>query len=250
MTTMNTTTQKYSSNDLDILSVEWDQVSEDLFTEFPDIFEDYSKNNRYNKLVDRFDFIGEVLTRNNFYCQASEEERLLWKIKKTMSTPCKNIRDISNESAQKLFYTEEERLPVIEKTFEQSQQEKESKPEFKNWLEEKNKKFEEHRQLFDALCSSKSLNLGDVTTLIKTNDYAVCTFLINIYGYQTFEEQEIGSTKVENSVGFNAYDAPFLTSLSEQYKSKGWLSDKQINAVRKTIIKYKKQILNSLNQYE
>ena len=101
MTMMNTTTQKYSSNDLDILSVEWDQVSEDLFSEFPDIFEDYSKNNRYNELVGRFNFIGEVLTKNNFYYKADEEERLLWRIKKAMGTPCRDVRDISKENIQK-----------------------------------------------------------------------------------------------------------------------------------------------------
>jgi len=67
--------------------------------------------------------------------------------------------------------------------------------------------------------------------------------LIAIYNQQTRDEQNDSSTKYDNMMGFNALDAEFLSSISECYKRRGYLSSGQLYYVKKSIIKYIKQLL-------
>ena len=78
---------------------------------------------------------------------------------------------------------------------------------------------------------------------LATRDNQAIKGLLTIYSYQTSEEQCEGHTKEFNGVGFSGFDSDILSSFAEQYKTKGWLSPKQMNFVKKYIPKYARQIL-------
>ena len=67
--------------------------------------------------------------------------------------------------------------------------------------------------------------------------------LLTIYSYQTSEEQNDGYTKEYNGVGFSSIDSDILSSFAEQYQTKGWLSPKQMNIVKKHMPKYARQLI-------
>lgn len=83
---------------------------------------------------------------------------------------------------------------------------------------------------------------AQVKDLIEKNEFFVIKVLKLLYEQQTDEEQEESSTNEENGRGFNATDAPFCSSLSEQVLNGKDLSYKQIAALRKILPKYSKQI--------
>lgn len=84
--------------------------------------------------------------------------------------------------------------------------------------------------------------------------------LTYLYAQQTTVEQAAGSTQEENGVGFNQYDAPFLSSLARQiaentantasyYHAEGRrLSPRQVAAARLTLRKYAGQLAARANQ--
>lgn len=78
--------------------------------------------------------------------------------------------------------------------------------------------------------------------LIETNDKAVVRALIQIYRRQTASEQSAQATTDHNGVGFGAFDAQFLTSIAKKAE-KYPLTPNQIAAVRKSIKKYWRQLL-------
>ena len=77
---------------------------------------------------------------------------------------------------------------------------------------------------------------------LKTDIRWLLKGVVAIYNLQTFEEQASGNTIKGNGVGFNSADAPFLTSIAEQILADKFLTEKQINAVRKAMIKYSGQL--------
>jgi len=77
--------------------------------------------------------------------------------------------------------------------------------------------------------------------LEMTNEQLVGA-LIALYNCQTQEEKISHGTSEENGMGFNAFDADIMSSISEFYLSKGRLSEKQLHHVRRTIKKYQQQI--------
>jgi hypothetical protein len=79
---------------------------------------------------------------------------------------------------------------------------------------------------------------------IAKSDKAVKAALLRLYSWQTEEEKVVEGTKVNNGLGFNGTDAPFLTSLAKQLEEKGWLSAKQITIARKKLSKYSRQIFD------
>ncbi len=81
-----------------------------------------------------------------------------------------------------------------------------------------------------------------IVHLIDTNDKAVVRALITIYQRQTADEQSAESTSHSNGVGFGALDAQFLTSIAKK-ALKYPLTERQIAAVRKSIKKYWRQLL-------
>lgn len=67
--------------------------------------------------------------------------------------------------------------------------------------------------------------------------------LMLVYSNQTSDEQAVGITVEDNGVGFTGVDAEFLTSLAQQYESRGFLSPKQMTFLFKKIRKYARQVI-------
>lgn len=78
---------------------------------------------------------------------------------------------------------------------------------------------------------------------LSTNKKWAVNALLKIYDFQTNEEQNVGHTIEHNGVGFSGVDSDFLSSLAEQYLSKGYLSNGQMKYLFKLIPKYWGQIL-------
>lgn len=78
---------------------------------------------------------------------------------------------------------------------------------------------------------------------LATKDSQALKGLVTIYNYQTSEEQSDGYTKDYNGVGFSSIDSDILSSFAEQYLTKGWLSPKQMNCVKKYMPKYARQLI-------
>lgn len=66
--------------------------------------------------------------------------------------------------------------------------------------------------------------------------------VLALYERQTADEKSAGSTVHHNAAGYNAFDAPFMTSLAEQLKQGRHLSNKQLAAARKVLRKYTGQL--------
>jgi SNF2 family DNA or RNA helicase len=73
------------------------------------------------------------------------------------------------------------------------------------------------------------------------NGYAIAS-LLHVYSFQLEDEKAAEYTKYSNGVGFNGTDAGFMSSLATQYQKKGWLSDRQISAMKRNLKKYWSQI--------
>lgn len=93
----------------------------------------------------------------------------------------------------------------------------------------------------------------EVRRCIQENDGDVCKAIVAVYRKQTKTEQEFKDTHEENGVGFNKFDAEFLTSLAEQIirnKRAGrryLLTPRQIEKGRKRVLKYSGQVAKILN---
>lgn len=79
--------------------------------------------------------------------------------------------------------------------------------------------------------------------LIQTNDRAVERALIQIYNRQTADEQRCSTTNRENSVGFTAFDAEYLTAIAKQCIENHGLTGGQIHRIRPKMMKYWRQLL-------
>ena len=81
--------------------------------------------------------------------------------------------------------------------------------------------------------------------LLDNNDKAVARAILALYKRQTTSEQSVGYTKEHNSVGFTAFDAPFLSSLAESLpKYHNNLTVRQLAKARPMMKKYWKQLLD------
>ena len=81
---------------------------------------------------------------------------------------------------------------------------------------------------------------------LATNEKRAIEGLLRIYSFQTSEEKCEGCTKEFNGMGFSSIDSDILSSFAEQYTTKGWLSPKQMNVVKKHMPKYASQLINLL----
>jgi len=81
-----------------------------------------------------------------------------------------------------------------------------------------------------------------VKELLLKSDKAVERAILALHERQTYEEQNIYGTKEINGIGFNKFDAPFLTDLAKKLLNGYSLTPKQIAAARKSLIKYKGQL--------
>lgn len=82
---------------------------------------------------------------------------------------------------------------------------------------------------------------------LEEDDKWLCRALIAIYRKQTLEEQNIENTKNLNKVGFNKFDAQFLTSLAKSFMKWGSLTPKQMRYCRKKMSKYSSQLCKIAN---
>ena len=87
----------------------------------------------------------------------------------------------------------------------------------------------------------------EIKNLVQTNDKVLYGALKKLYACQTADEKASGETSESNGKGFNAIDAPFLTSVSEFLIKTGFLTDKQKVIVRKKLVKYNKQLVELAN---
>lgn len=78
---------------------------------------------------------------------------------------------------------------------------------------------------------------------LATKDHRAIHALIVLRKYQTDDEQKTGEVRNHNGVGFTVYDSQFLTSMYESYIKYHCLSDKQIGALRKVLVKYAHQLI-------
>lgn len=94
--------------------------------------------------------------------------------------------------------------------------------------------------------TSKDLLIKALKEQLATNEKRAIEGMLRIYSFQTSEEKCEGYTKEFNGLGFSSIDSDILSSFAEQYTTKGWLSPKQINVVKKHMPKYAKQLINLL----
>lgn len=82
--------------------------------------------------------------------------------------------------------------------------------------------------------------------MLQTDDKWLIRGLLRIYSFQTQNEQQVRATNLQNGVGFSAFDADFLSGIAERVLKDPQrpLTPNQINAVRKAMLKYARQLLN------
>lgn len=78
---------------------------------------------------------------------------------------------------------------------------------------------------------------------LSVRDNQAVKGLMTVFANQTESEQESGDTHYNNGVGFTPSDAPLLTSFAMQYKSRKFLSDKQMVVLKKKMPKYARQLI-------
>lgn len=81
-----------------------------------------------------------------------------------------------------------------------------------------------------------------IKTAITTNPKKAVAAMLRVFEYQTDSEQRNGDISERNGVGFAGADAEILTSFCRQYKTRGCLSDKQMDILYKKIGKYAGQL--------
>lgn len=87
----------------------------------------------------------------------------------------------------------------------------------------------------------------EIRELLRTNDKMLMRSLKKLYECQTTDEKASRETRNVNGIGFNKVDSEILSSIAEFMLSRGYLSDKQKEVVRRKIMKYAKQITKIAN---
>jgi len=85
--------------------------------------------------------------------------------------------------------------------------------------------------------------LDEVKNNIRTKRQWTEQALRRLYHEQTSEERDNLQTLHRNNVGFNANDAPFLSSLARSLERYPHLTDKQLASAQKLLPKYARQLL-------
>lgn len=86
-----------------------------------------------------------------------------------------------------------------------------------------------------------------IKSKLLTDDKWLIHGLMAINKFQTADERHIGRTEHSNGVGFNAFDAPFLTQMVIRVNRKLYLSPTQIATIRKRMSKYAGQLESIAN---
>ena len=96
----------------------------------------------------------------------------------------------------------------------------------------------------------KKWKKDEIMDMIAKSDYALIKGLIRIYENQTDSEKQAYATMKDNGIGFNGADADFLTRMAKFYLDRGYLTGKQIDVVRKKMLKYSGQLTKIANENE
>ena len=82
---------------------------------------------------------------------------------------------------------------------------------------------------------------------MQSSDKWLIRGLLAIYKGQTETEQEQFQTIEHNGIGFNGFDAEFLTSVAQQVLERRTLTANQVSAVRRAMLKYSGQLAKIAN---
>ena len=94
---------------------------------------------------------------------------------------------------------------------------------------------------------TKNWTIEEIRELLKESDKAVERAILLIYNRQTPDEQSSKETLASNGVGYNGFDANFMSSLAQFYQVEGRLSAGQLKYGRKAIMKYAGQLVDIAN---
>ena len=89
---------------------------------------------------------------------------------------------------------------------------------------------------------TKGALMGYLRKMLTTNKIWAIRALERVFANQTSGEVSSKETYHANGVGFTVQDARILTSLSEFYKTRGFLTEKQMNLLYAKMGKYAGQI--------
>lgn len=88
----------------------------------------------------------------------------------------------------------------------------------------------------------------EIKNLILTNDKMVIRSVLKLYEYQTESEKLSYDSNIINGVGFNSFDAPFLTDIVKKIHNNVKLTKNQIFILRKKMLKYSNQLTRIANK--
>jgi hypothetical protein len=85
----------------------------------------------------------------------------------------------------------------------------------------------------------------DIKQKISTDDKWLIAGMLSIFENNQLPDEQIEQrTTYNNGIGFNGVDSEILSSFCNFYKSKNFLSKKQLDIARKKMVKYCKQLEN------
>lgn len=87
----------------------------------------------------------------------------------------------------------------------------------------------------------------EVKKCLESNEMFLYHALMFLYNKQTDEEKIKGNTSEHNGVGFNAWDAPFLSAIARSYLEYGRLTKGQREKTIPLLQKYTKQLTTEAN---
>ena len=90
-------------------------------------------------------------------------------------------------------------------------------------------------------------NKQNIQELLESNPKAVLRAVTAIYALQTAEEQASKSTKLNNGVGFGAFDAEFMSDMAKRINKGYELSPKQFAVAKNKIKHYHRQLSEIAN---
>ena len=88
-----------------------------------------------------------------------------------------------------------------------------------------------------------SEKIKEIKSKLLTDDDFLEKSVINLYHCQTSREQELGFTVSRNGKGFNMTDSFRLSKIAIRLIKGSHLSDKELKAVRKRMVKYARQLI-------
>lgn len=84
---------------------------------------------------------------------------------------------------------------------------------------------------------------------LATNPTWATKALVRIFQENQTDMEKAAETTIEdNGIGFSGTDGQFLSSLAQQFLSRGSLSEKQMAMVHKCIPKYCRQVISMSNE--